>query len=188
MSERLASPPTTTAALRRRDLLSGGFALAAVCVLLQPGPAKATGRENLSSRAESIVVAAALAMVGPAGEKAHAAGSWDPGQDVDRLLGHLAPDQRRLLNIAFRLLDRWPKGRRPFRKLSVEERREWLAVWRVSDNALQRSAWGVLHAACCSSFSANQPGWDRMGYPGPIIGTDRPLGQTVAFEWDELVP
>ncbi len=186
MSQR--SAPSELPDLRRRDLLTGGFALAAVCTLLQPSRARATERNNLSAKTEDIVVAAALAMVGPAGEKAYVAGTWDPGGDIDQLLGHLAPDQRRLLNIAFRLLDRWPKGLRPFRKLSVEERREWLAVWRVSDNALQRSAWGILHSACCSSFSANQPGWDRMGYPGPIVGTDRPLGQTVGFEWDEVVP
>ena len=164
--------------MRRRDLFTGGFALAAITLLARPAEA---------SRRDRVLLAAALAMVGPEGERTFEEGRWDPVGDADLLLGRLAPDQRRLLNVAFRLLAGWPTGGSSFSKLSVEQRRHWLALWRVSDNALQRSVWGVLHSIACSSFSSG-PAWELMEYPGPNVGTSRPLGQTVLFEWDEVVP
>lgn len=156
--------------------------MAALTLLVRPD------RVEAGSRVDRVLLAAALAMVGPAGEAAHAAGRWDPVADASKLMAGLAPDQARLLKIGFRLMDGWPKGFTPFSKLPMDERRACLELWRESDNDLQRSIWGVLHSLSVSSFAAGEAGWELMGYPGPNVGTQRPLGQTQAFEWDEVVP
>jgi len=167
--------------MRRRDLLTGGFALAGLTLLVRPVPAHA-------GRVDRVILASALAMCGPAAITAFESGRWDPVLDAHLLMGKLAPDQQRLLRIAFRLLDGWPKGLKPFSKLPVDERVRWLETWRVSDNELQRSVWGVLHSLCVSSFSGGPAGWEVMDYPGPALSGSRPLGQTVSFDWDEAVP
>lgn len=137
---------------------------------------------------DDTVLAVALAMVGPTGRAAWEGGDWNVVRDVDSLLSQLAPDQERLVRIGFRLLETWPKGLRRFSRLDLETQQAYLEEWRCSDNELQRSVWGVLHAAVVSSFSSGAQGWGLMGYPGPNVGTTRPLGQTVSFEWDEVVP
>ena len=168
--------------MRRRDLLTGGFALAGLSLLVRPEPALA------GSRLDRVLLAAATAMCGPASVTAQAAGRWDPVADAHELISKLPPDQQRVVRLAIRLLDGWPKGLKPFSKLPIDERVAWLETWRVSDNELQRSVWGLLHSLTASSFSAGEAGWEVMSYPGPVVGGTRPPGQTVAFEWDEGVP
>lgn len=165
--------------IRRRDLLGLGAATALYAVV-RPRVALAGN--------DQTVLAVAMAMVGPTGRAAWEAGAWDVVRDVDNLLSQLAPDQERLVRIGFRLLETWPKGPRRFSRLDLEGQQDHLDAWRTSDNELQRSVWGVLHAATVSSFSSGPQGWGLMDYPGPNVGTTRPVGQTVSFEWDEVVP
>lgn len=187
-----------TRPLRRRDLLAasvlgvaalaalkaGGRWVAGVRVPARPLPALT----HLSPRAASTVTAAALAMVGPRGEAAYEAGRWEPAADVDQLLGRLAADQRDQLLLALGLFEEWTLGWQGFSAWDRQTQRDTLAAWRTSSLGLQRSVWGFLHAATCSSFSGSEVGWEAMGYPGPCVGTGRPPGQLVAFAWDEGVP
>lgn len=143
---------------------------------------------HLAPRQAATVTAAALAMVGPRGEAAYNAGRWEPVADVDALLGRLPADQRDQLTLALTLFEEWTVGLSGFSSWDRATQQQTLAAWRTSRLGLQRSVWGFLHAACCSSFSGSDAGWEAMAYPGPNVGTDRPPGQTIPFDWDEAVP
>lgn len=188
--------------LRRRDLLRGGALLAVGLAGARAGigalwgprpspqgldPARLT---HLSAAQEGIVVACAEVMLGRAGRAALAAG-WDVAAGVDRLLGGLAPDQRRLLGVGLHLLEEWSLSPRGFSARGLEEREAWLGAWAVG-NPTQRGIWGFLHAAICSAFASDEAGWAHMGYPGPCVagagGAGRPPGQSALYTWDEAVP
>lgn len=187
-----------TRRLRRRDFLAasvlGVGALAAFKVggrwaIGVAAPGRATpALPHLSARHAATVTAAALALVGPRGEAAYAAGRWDPATDVDGLLARLPADQRDQLVLALTLFEEWTLGLTGFSSWDRATQRATLAAWRTSRLGLQRSVWGFLHAACASSFSGCEAGWEAMAYPGPCVSTGRPPGQTVAFDWDEAVP
>ncbi len=187
--------------LRRRDFLKAGVAgLAGLAALkvgarvlwgAAPGPAPLplSRLHHLSARQEAIVTAVALAMVGPAAAPAYIAGDWDPAGHVDNVMSGLAPDQAQALGLGIHLLEEWTLGVTGFSRLSTENQVAFLAGWRTSSLALKRTVWGALHAATVSSFSAVDAGSKGlMGHPGPCLGTGRPPGQTVQFEWDEAVP
>lgn len=184
--------------LRRRDFLAlsalgvGGLAALKVggrWAIGVTSPARLVpALSHLSARQAAIVTAAALAMVGPRGEAAYAAGAWDPAGDTDALLGRLAADQRDQLGLALHLFEEWTWGLTGFTSWSRAEQRATLAAWRTSRLGLKKSVWGFLHAATCSSFSGTPAGWAAMAYPGPCVGTGRPPGQTASFDWDEAVP
>lgn len=187
-----------TRPLRRRDFLAatvlGVAGLAALKVggrwfVGVPAPSRPLpALTHLDAWRAGTVVAAALAMVGPRGEAAYEAGRWDPAADVDRLLGGLAADQRDQLLLALRLFEEWTVGLDGFSSWDRETQRSTLAAWRTSRLGLQRSVWSFLHAACGSSFSGIEAGWEAMDYPGPCVGTGRAPGQSAAFDWDEAVP
>jgi hypothetical protein len=187
-----------TRPLRRRDFLVGSVTAVATLAAVKaggrwlvgvPAPSRPPGPlAHLDARRANTVVAAALAMVGPRGEAAYEAGRWDPAADVDRLLGGLAAEPRAQLLLALVLFEEWTLGISGFSSWDRARQRATLAAWRTSRLGLQRSVWGFLHAACCSSFSGIEAGWEAMGYPGPFVGTERAPGQTVAFTWDEAVP
>ncbi|MCB9664934.1 MAG: hypothetical protein H6732_12535 [Alphaproteobacteria bacterium] len=187
------SPP-----LRRRDFLTLGVAGVAGLAGLKAGGRWLLGVTppalplpslvHLSARQAATVTAAALAMVGPHGEAAYAEGRWEPAADVDALLGRLAADQRDQLGLALILFEEWTPGLSGFSSWDREAQRARLAAWRTSRLGLHRGVWGFLHAACCSSFSGSEAGWETMAYPGPCVGTARPPGQTATFAWDEVVP
>lgn len=190
--------------IRRRDLLKvpvglvGAYALLKLGVRGVVGPAPPPGGdivaslEHLSPRQARIVTAAALAMVGPSAEAAFLSGRWKPAQDFDRLLSGMAPDQRAVVGIGLQLFEEWTWGMKGFSGSTREVQLAQLAKWRSSGLAIQRSIWGVLHAATCSSFSGTEAGWEVMGYPGPCLAQatrpGRPPGQSAVFEWDERVP
>ena len=167
--------------LRRRDFLAlsvlgmggligvkvGGRYLVGVQAPVRALPALT----HLSTRHAATITAAALAMVGPAAEAAYGAGVWDPAADVDNLMGRLAQDQRSQLAIGLTLFEEWTLGLSGFSAWSREAQRAHLARWRTSSLAVHRSIWGFLHAACCSSFSGTEAGWQVMDYPGPTRGT-----------------
>lgn len=186
--------------LRRRDFLVGTVAavsLAAVgrgAVRWVWGPALpegADGLRHLGARQAGVAWAAAEAMLGPAGGAAMAAGTFVPHVELDGLLDRLAPDQRRLAGVGLILLDEWTWSSGGFSNLDLDARRAQLARWAVSDLGLQRSIWGLLHAAFCASFGGHA-GWALMDYPGPCVagplGPGRPPGQTAPFDYDEAVP
>ena len=194
----------TSPTLRRRDLLKGTVALVAgygalkAGVRLLRGPAPALIERDparltvLSPALEAVVTAAALAFNGAVGEAAYHDQGWDPAADVDALMAHLAADQVRLLTIGIRLFEEWTPGLTGFSGLPTSAQVQKLAAWRTGDLALQRSVWGFLHAACCSSFAGHAAGWALVGYPGPCVpgahGPGRMPGQSTTFTWDEVVP
>ncbi len=187
-------------ALRRRDLLKASLlavaGLSAIKVVGRvvigvepPTPAADPARlRHLSPRQAATVTAAALAMLGEAGEAAFAAQTWDPAAGVDDLLEQMAPDQRALIGVVITLLEEWTLGLRGFSRRSREQQRAILADWRDSGLAVHRSGWGVLHVTCAVSFTGIEAGWAVMDYPGPCVGTGRMPGQTALFDWDESVP
>lgn len=187
-----------TRPLRRRDFLAaavlGVAGLAALKVggrwlVGVPAPARALpALTHLDARRAATVTAAALALVGPRGQAAYEAGRWDPAADVDALLGRLHADTRDQLLLGLVLFEEWTWGLSGFSSWDRTTQVATLAAWRTSGLALQRGIWGFLHAACCSSFSGVEAGWEAMGYPGPCVGTARAPGQTAAFAWDEAVP
>lgn len=190
--------------LRRRDFLkaavlaAGAYATVKIGVRLFVGPSPPLRQHDpqrlavLSTRQEAIVTAVALAMVGPAAEMAYEGERWDPAAGVDRLLAGMALDQQQRLGLALHLLEEWTPGLVGFSGLDRPDQRAMLHRWSTSGLELQRSVWGFLHAATCSSFSAVEAGWEVMGYPGPCVagqaGAGRPPGQTARFQWDEVVP
>lgn len=190
--------------LRRRDLLKGVVALVAgygalkAGVRLLRGPAPAyierdpARLEVLSPALEAVVTAAALAFNGAPGDAAYHDQGWDPALDVDRLMRNLAPDQVTLLAVGMRLFEEWTPGLTGFSGMPLQAQVEKLAAWRTGPLALQRSVWGFLHAACCSSFAGHAAGWALVGYPGPCVpgpdGPGRMPGQSARFTWDEIVP
>ncbi len=173
-------------------LAAGGLAAAKVggrWLLGAEGPSRPLPElTHLSPRQAAIVTAAALAMVGPAAEAAYEAGRWEPARDVDGLLGRLAADQRTTVGVGIHLLEEWTLGMRGFSSWDRATQRSTLTAWRTSGLALHRSVWGFLHAATCSSFSGSEAGWELAGYPGPLVGSSRPPGQSATLEWGEGVP
>lgn len=194
MAERLSR-------LRRRDFLLAGVAglggLAAIKVggRLLWGAAvpevsyPADRLVHLSRRQEAVLVAVALAMVGPSAEQAYLSGAWDPAAHVDKTFDKLAPDQRLAFGMGIHLLEEWTWGLTGFSGRTREQQVAFLASWRTSSLALHRTIWGVLHSATSSSFAAVEAGSrGLMGHPGPCVGTGRAPGQTARFTWDEGVP
>lgn len=190
--------------LRRRDVLAfgvlgvgalglGRLAGRALVGVTAPSIPRDEGRLTwIDARQEALVTAVALAMVGPHAEQDYDAGRWDPAADVDRLLGALAPDQRRMLGLTLYAFEEATWSLSGFSGLPRERQVAILASWRTSRLAAARTVWGFLHAATVTSYSGGPAGWARMGYPGPCLPSDttpgRPPGQRVAFEWDEVVP
>lgn len=188
--------------MKRRDLLKGGLALAGLLAVTKAGGRWLIGAETpqlplptlrfLSERQASIVVAAACAMVGPQAEADYAAGDWDPVTDFEGLLDGMAPDQRDLAATGLHLFEEWTFGLTGFSGQDRATQLDILAAWRISDNPLQLSVWGLIHAATTSSYGKARVAWDRLGYGGPCVPSGehkgRPPGQLAAFEWDEVVP
>jgi hypothetical protein len=141
----------------------------------------------LTDREAAIARAAAVAMVGEVARPTLGTG-WDPAADLDDLLLGLAEDQRVAARAGLHLLEEWTLGLHGFSSRDVLEQREILAEWRTSSIALQRTVWGLLHAASCSSWSGRSDAWGLMGYPGPCVGTDRSPGQSATFDWNPRVP
>lgn len=202
MSE-LSSEPRLASPLRRRPFLRGlallgGLALlkgagrAVVGVPAPEGPTAGGPWTALDERTATTVTHVALALHGERGREAFAGGRWRPADDVDRLLGALAADQRKALVGAIRLLEEWTPGWRGFSALDPEAQTRALEGWRTSRLAVRRSIWGFLHAATRSSYADSPAGWAHMGYPGPCRGDvgypGRMPGQSVAFDWDPRVP
>ncbi|TNE90318.1 MAG: hypothetical protein EP330_08335 [Deltaproteobacteria bacterium] len=184
--------------LRRRDFLKWSVLAVGAAATAKIGSRALLGvtmpsrtlpeLRHLSPRQAATVTAAALAMVGPAGERAYEAGEWEPALGVDDMLGGLAADQRDQLGVALVLFEEWAVGPTGFSSWTREAQRARLAAWRTSSLGLHQSVWGFLHAATTSSFGFSEAGWRRMDYPGPCVGTSRAPGQTATFEWDEAVP
>lgn len=197
-------PDPAPRSLRRRDLLKVGavglFGLAALRVAARavagtaPPPIShdPARLKLLSPRQEAVVTAAARVMAGPSAEAAYGAGVWDPAADIDALLGHLAPDQAKMLGFALLLLEESTWSARGFSGLERAEQEQVLLAWSSSGLALKRSVWGFLHSAAASSWSGSQAGWALLGYPGPCrpgpAGPGRQPGQLARFSWDEVVP
>ena len=189
-----------TPKLRRRDFLRAGVITLAAYALgkvatgaLSRSPVLTRANlKFLSAKQAAIVEAAAVAIVGPQGLAAFTSGQWDPAADVDAMLGRLPADQAKLLGIALHLFENGRLGFRGFSRLSAEKQERHLRAWQTGSLALQRSTWGFLHAATCSSFSGSNAGWRAMGYPGPCLpnaGTPgRAPGQSALYAWDEKVP
>lgn len=188
--------------MKRRDLLKGGLALAGLLAVTKAGGRWLIGAQQpalplpelryLSPRQASIVVAAACAMVGPAATEDYASGAWDPVTDFEDLIGAMAADQRDLAATGLHLFEEWTFGLTGFSGQDLATQQDILAAWRTSDNPLQLSIWGLLHAATTSSYGKTAAYWERVGYPGPCVPSGphrgRPPGQVAAFEWDEVVP
>ncbi|MBI5503559.1 MAG: hypothetical protein HY899_02055 [Deltaproteobacteria bacterium] len=190
--------------LRRRDFLKLGVAVLAGYALLKVGAravigAKAPvgaplpdGLKHLQARHAAILSAAAVAIVGPAGEAAYRAGRWQPARDADAMIEAMYEDQRGLVRMALNLLEESTWGMMGFSGLEPQAQQRHLASWACSSLALERSVWGMLHALSCSSFSGTSAGWEVMGYPGPCLKSaefpGRPPGQSATFEWDARVP
>jgi len=141
----------------------------------------------LSERQARIARAIGLAMVGPAGATALAEARWDPVVGLEDLMASLHPEQRELIGTGLWLFEVWGVQLRGFSQRSLSVQTAKLSEWRESSLGVQRSMWGVFHAAFCSSFSGTEAGWDVMDYPGPALGRRQP-GQTARFAWDESVP
>lgn len=188
--------------MKRRDVLKGGLALAGLLALTKGAGRLLIGAadpvfplpplKHLSPRQAAIVQAAAIAFVGPNAESDLLAGAWDPVTDFESLIGAMAPDQRDLAATGLHLFEEWTLGLTGFSGRDREDQLAILEAWRTSDNPLQLSIWGLLHAATTSSYGQTQAAWDRIGYPGPCVPSaghaGRPPGQRAAFTWDEVVP
>lgn len=190
--------------LRRRDFLKlavavlGGYALLKVGARgiigarAPVGVALPEGLKHLPPRHAAILSAAAVAIVGPAGEAAHRSGRWQPARDADAMLEAMYEDQRGLVRMALNLLEESTWGMMGLSGLDPQAQQDHLASWACSSLALKRSVWGMLHALSCSSFSGTPAAWEIMGYPGPCLKSaefaGRPPGQSATFEWDARVP
>lgn len=152
-----------------------------------PGTQPLPALQYLSAHQAHIVTAAALAMVGPAAERAYVTGTWSPVADFEALLARLPQHQRTQIGVGLYILEEWTLGLSGFSSWTREEQREQLARWRTSTLSLHRSIWSFLHASCCSSFSGTDAGWSVMSYPGPCVKRRAP-GQTAPVIWDDRVP
>jgi hypothetical protein len=185
---------------QRRDFLRGGVIILAAYavgktatgVLARTPVVSRASLTNLSPKQAAIFEAAAVAIVGPQGLAALTAGLWDPAADFDALLGRMPAEQRGLVGIALHLFENARLGFRGFSRLAAAGQELHLEAWRTGDLALQRTTWGLLHAAACSSFSGGDAGWRAMGYPGPCMYSSaypgRPPGQSALYTWDAKVP
>jgi hypothetical protein len=190
--------------LHRRDFIRLSVVAVAGYGLIKTGFAAGAGPKRLGrtlhtarlkvlgARQEAIVTRVALAITGPAAEAAYERGEWDPAYEIDGLLARLPEDQQKLLGIAIYLFENWNWGLKGFTRMPHERQAAYLAKWRTSSIALQRSTWGFLHAASVAAFSSLEAGWSVLDYPGPCVPsgkyTGRAPGQTALFEWDPGVP
>lgn len=131
----------------------------------------------LTPDATAVVAAIVPAMLGPAlptsDPAEHRAAISETVAGVDQAIAGLPPATQTELGRLFDLLSMAPVRyalagvASPWNEAPTTEVAAFLDRWRISDWALQRSAYDALHQLIMAAWYGNPRSWAAIGYGGP---------------------